>query len=298
MSVIVTRNLTKRYGRRVGIDGLDLSVPPGSVFGFLGPNGSGKTTTIRLILSLLRPSEGEAVVFGLDCWRHGRRIKADIGYVPGDLRLYSWMTARSALGVFGHIRGANLVRSGLDLADRFDLDVDVRVRNMSRGMRQKLGLLLAMVHWPRLLVLDEPTSGLDPLMQQTLYDELRERAASGATVFFSSHTLSEVEALCEHVAILRNGILVADEAVETLRARAPRQVALRWKEAGVPSELKTPEGLEIVERRGAEWRGTLDGHVMDFVRWSASLPLDDVTISEPDLEHVFQQFYLDEDGKA
>ena len=173
MSVISTEALTHRYGRRIGIKDLSLSVPEGSLFGFLGPNGAGKTTTIRVLLGFLRPSSGRASLFGLDCWRESSRIKAEVGYLPGDLRLHSWMTGAQALALFGAIRCRDLRREGDELAQRFHLDLSVKVRNMSRGTRQKLGLILAMAHRPRLLVLDEPSASLDPLMQEELRSQLR-----------------------------------------------------------------------------------------------------------------------------
>ena len=298
MSVIVTQNLTKRYGPRVGVENLTLNVPAGTIFGFLGPNGSGKTTTIRVLLALLRSTSGKASVFGLDCWRQSHRIKEDIGYVAGDLRLHAWMTARSALQVFGQVRGRDLTAPGRELTERLDLETDVRVRNMSRGMRQKLGLILALAHDPKLLILDEPTSALDPLMQQALYDELRRRAEAGTTVFFSSHTLSEVEALCDRVAILRRGKLVADETLESLRSRAKREVILRWKDAAGTDGLKVPSFLDVKRRYAREWRCILDGPATDLVKWSASQPLDDLSIGQPDLETVFQAFYEEEGNES
>ena len=172
MNTIEVDSLSKSYGRRVGVDGLSLSVGDGTLFGFLGPNGSGKSTTIRVLLGLLRPDRGQARVFDLDCWRQSARIKADVGYVPGDLRLYPWLTGRNALKLFGQIRERDLNEQGRALAGEFKLDLEVPVRHMSRGMRQKLGLILAMAHRPRLLVLDEPSTGLDPLIQDRLFARL------------------------------------------------------------------------------------------------------------------------------
>ncbi len=292
MSVIVAENLTKYYGRRIGVDDVSLTVPCGTLFGFLGPNGAGKTTTIRLLLALLRRTGGSATLFGLDCWRHARRIKADVGYVPGDLRLYDWMTARDAIGIFGEVRKRDLFPSGLKLAERFNLETDVRVRAMSRGMRQKLGLILALAHDPKLLILDEPTSALDPLMQEVLYDELRTRAAGGATVFFSSHTLSEVEDLCDRVAVLRQGRLVACESLDSLRKRASRQVSIRFSDSETAASAAVPAFLELQERRGHQWLCTLDGPATELVKWAATMPLDDLAISEPNLETLFKQYYL------
>ena len=291
MSVIATERLTKRYGHRMGIEELDVSVPDGAVFGFLGPNGSGKTTTIRVLLGLLKPSEGAARIFGLDCWRDSHRIKAEVGYLPGDLRLYGWLTCKQALRIFGQVRRRDLTAAGHELAEYFGLDPGLRVRHMSRGMRQKLGLIIALAHRPKLLILDEPTASLDPIMQERLYEHIRSLASAGHTVFFSSHTLSEVEQLCDHVAILREGKLVADETLQALRARAGRIVTIRWQQTSKPAQITPPACLEVHERRDRQWHATLIGSVMDLVRWSVDQPIEDLSISPPDLASLFQQYY-------
>ena len=293
MSVIVVKQLTKRYGRRVGVANLNLNVSEGSIFGFLGPNGAGKTTTIRVLLGLLKPSEGAAAIFGLDCWRQSHLINAEVGYLPGDLRLYPWLTCERALNIFGQIRERDLTDAGRALASDLDLDPDVPVRDMSRGMRQKLGLILALAHRPKLLILDEPTASLDPLMQDKLYDHLRALAADGHTIFFSSHTLSEVEHLCDRVAILREGRLVVDETLDALRGRAKRVVTIRWHEGDVP---KPPGSLDVYERRDRQWHASLTGSVMELVRWSAGQPIEDLSIGQPDLTMLFQQYYAHEES--
>ncbi len=292
MSVVVTEKLANRYGSRIGIEALNLSVAEGTVFGFLGPNGSGKTTTIRVLLGLLKPSDGGARVFGLDCWRESHRIKADVGYLPGDLRLYPWLTCRIALRIFGQVRHRDLLTAGSQLAAEFDLDADVRVCDMSRGMRQKLGVILALAHRPRLLILDEPTSSLDPLMQKNLHRHLRALASDGHTIFLSSHSLGEVEDLCDRVVILRKGRLVADETLDNLRTRAKRVVTIRWPDDVKASNTEAPEFIDVVERHGVEWQATLTGSVMKLVRWSAGQPIADISIGHPDLESLFQQYYV------
>ncbi len=290
MSIISTHGLTRRYGTRTGVEGIDLEVPEGVLFGFLGPNGSGKTTTIRLLLGFLRPSAGAAQVMGLDCWRRSAEIKREVGYLPGDLRLYPWMTGRSALRMVGLVRGRDLRKPGADLAARFDLDLNVPVRKMSRGMRQKLGLICALAPAPQLLILDEPTSGLDPLMQDVLTTRLRELASNGHTVFFSSHTLSEVEQLCDRVAIVREGRLVADETLLSLRRSAQREVRLVFNSAEAAEHVAPPECLEALERR-AEWHARLSGSALELARWAAQQPLEDLTIDHPSLESLFRQYY-------
>jgi len=298
VNVITTRDLSKKYGRRIGIDGVNLDIPEGSTFGFLGPNGAGKTTTIRVLLGFLRPSEGRASVFGMDPWRDTARIKREVGYLPGDLRLYPWLTAATALRIFGQIRGLDLVDSGADLAERFHLELNLPVRKMSRGMRQKLGLILALAHKPRLLVLDEPTSGLDPLMRQELAACLRELVSNNHTVFFSSHTLSEVEQLCDRVAIVREGRIVADEALESLRSRAPRAVTLVFENAETAGRIEPPDFLVLGERGADRWRCELAGTAPELVRWATTQPIRDLTIGPPDLESLFHKFYQSPEGPS
>ena len=290
MSIVEIEGLSKYYGRRVGVEDLSLALEEGSVCGFLGPNGVGKTTTIRVLLGFLRPTRGRARIFGLDCWRDGARIREDVGYLPGDLRLHSWLTARRALALFGRIRKRDLATNGIELAEDFGLDLDVCVSKMSRGMRQKLGIILALAPAPRLLILDEPTSSLDPVVQEKLKDRLFALASRGHTVFFSSHTLSEVEQLCERVVILRAGRVVADASIQDLQARARREVILRWREQGGQG-VQPPPCLELLERKGQVWRANMRGSVEELLRWLAAQPLEDVVIGQPDLGTLFQQYY-------
>lgn len=298
MAVIQCDQLTKRYGSRIGVEGLSMEVDEGSLFGFLGPNGSGKTTTIRVLLGLLHATDGTASIFGLDCWRRSHVIKREVGYVPGDLRLYPWLTLTNALSIFGHARGCDLNGPGLELAELLELDPHVNVRRMSRGMRQKLGLILALAHRPRLLILDEPTTALDPLMQEVLCRHLRELAGAGHTIFFSSHTLDEVERLCDRVAILRRGRLVADETLESLRTRATRTVTIHWQSGVDQASVKPPPVLDLHRREKHWWEATLTGPVMDLIPWAAAQPIEDLSIAKPDLSRVFQQYYVDAEAES
>ena len=291
LSVIATDNLTKRYGARRGVENVDLDVPPGILFGFLGPNGAGKTTTIRLLLGFLRPSGGSAQILGHDCWSDSQRIKHDVGYLPGDLRLYPRMNGIDVLRVFGLIRGRDLMTSGRDLADRFELDLSVPARKMSRGMRQKLGLIAALAPEPKLLVLDEPTASLDPLMQETLMSHLRDLASRGHTIFFSSHTLSEVERLCDRIAIVREGRVVADDSLTALRERATREVTIRWKPDADLDSMTPPPFLDLEVCEDHLWRGRLIGSVTPLLDWVDSSRLDDLSIARPDLDSLFRQYY-------
>jgi ABC-2 type transport system ATP-binding protein len=202
-----------------------------------------------------------------------------------------WLDGRRALTIWGQVRGRDLMSYGRELADRFDLDLSTRVRAMSRGMRQKLGLILALAHKPRLLSLDEPTVTLDPLMQVTVQRLLREMAAAGHTVFFSSHTLGEVEQLCDRVAMIRDGKIVTDEPLAQLRRRAGHQVTIRWRDAAAAAAA-VPDFLSIDERNELEWKGILHGEIDALVSWLAGKPVDDLEIGRPDLETLFHQFYV------
>ncbi len=297
MSIIETSSLTRRYGSRRGIESVDLTVREGTLFGFLGPNGAGKTTTIRVMLGLLRPSAGQARIFGLDCWRQSDAIKGEVGYVPGDLRLHSWLDGNSALRIWGRIRGRDLLPYGRQLAERFSLDLTTKVRNMSRGMRQKLGLILALAHRPRLLILDEPTVTLDPLMQSVFLELLREMATTGHTVFFSSHTLGEVEQLCDRVAMIRAGRIVANESLAELQARAGHIVTIRSREA-TAGAVDPPPFLTITEREPLVWEARLEGPLEPFVAWLANRPIEDLKVGRPDLESLFRHFYEPEDAAS
>ncbi len=281
-------NLGHRYGQRVALHPLNLEVGEGSILGFLGPNGAGKTTTIRILLGFLRASQGHARILGRDCWKQSALVKREVGYLPGDLRLYSWMTANNGLDLLSKLHGRDLRPQAAPLFERFRLDPGLAVRAMSRGMRQQLGLILALAAKPRVLVLDEPTMALDPLMQEQLLVYLQELATQGHTVFFSSHSLSEVERICDRVAILREGRLLADESLEALRGRGEREVRLTFGETA-PAAL--PECLRLQERLGGVWHCLLQGPIEELTGWLAAQPLLDVSIERPDLESIFREFY-------
>lgn len=291
MSVISTHHLARHYGPRRGIEDVNLTVEQGEILGFLGPNGAGKTTTIRILLGMMKANSGSARIFDLDCWSESPAIKVRVGYLPGDLRLYPWFTGKNAIKILAEVRGtAAVLAKGTELLERFQLDPQVPVRRMSRGMRQKLGIVMALAHEPQLVILDEPTSGLDPLMCTELYRCLREISAAGTTVFFSSHTLSEVELLCKRVTIVRAGCIVADKKVAELRQLAPREVVLRFQTEQAAA-APAPDFLEIDNRHGLVWRGTLVGTPSQLVAWAAGQPLEDLSLSPPSLERVFQSYY-------
>lgn len=294
MTVIHTDNLCKTYGTRRGVRDVNLSVAEGEIFGFLGPNGAGKSTTIRLLLGFLKSSSGSASIFGYDCWGRSHVIKQDVGYVSGDVRLYPWLTARKAFQIVGEVRNRDLMSNGLELADRFQLEPDLPVRKMSRGNRQKVALVLALTHRPKLVVLDEPTSGLDPLMQDTLADCLREMAQQGHTVFFSSHTLSEVDSLCDRVAIVKDGQIVADEQLIKLKQKAPRTVTMTFESESVAGQIQMPDFATESQLAGDQWSFQLLGPAAELTKWAATLPIVDFSIGQPNLETLFRQYYQTE----
>jgi ABC-2 type transport system ATP-binding protein len=313
MQVIETRQLCRSYGSRRGITDINLTISAGEIFGFLGPNGAGKSTTIRVLMGLLRAGSGAANIFGCDCWSEGTEIRREVGYVAGDVRLYPWLTTRRALAMLSRIHGRSLHRKGFELAERFRLEVDLPVRKMSRGNRQKVALVLALAHEPKLVILDEPTSGLDPLMQDTLMSCLREMAASGRTVMFSSHTLSEVESLCDRIAIVRDGRIVEDSTVSRLKSQAPRQIVvtlcedqehrnLKWPDSVVvksdpqssrpaDSSLAASVAIEDSSRRDRTCVLELVGSSVSFMSWAAAQGFADIMIGPPSLEVLFRKYY-------
>jgi ABC-2 type transport system ATP-binding protein len=283
--------VTKWYGARRGIESIELAVPEGTILGFLGPNGAGKTTTIRVLLGLLRPTSGRALILGKDCWSEGQLARQDVGYVPGDLRLYPWLSARSAVRLAASIRGTATSDSAKDLLHAFGLEPDLPVRRMSRGTRQKLGLVLALAHAPRVIVLDEPTTSLDPLVSDALYGILSARAEAGATVFFSSHTLGEVERLCERIAIVRDGRIVADEPLAEIRARATRAVMIRFHDADTAAATRPPDVLQVRDRTGDIWHAELTGEPAAILDFLQRVQPADFTIGAPDLQGIFRSHY-------
>jgi ABC-2 type transport system ATP-binding protein len=292
MAAIVTRDLCKRFGTHPVLRRVNLHVPKGSRFGFLGPNGAGKTTTIRILMGLLRPSAGSGRILGRDVWRDGPRVRREVGYLPGDVRFYDGLTGRATLAFLAAARGGESRNEISRLTRRFDLDLDKRVRDCSRGMKQKLGLIQALMHRPQLLILDEPTVALDPLIREVLYEELRAVTADGRTVLFSSHTLSEVQELCDEVAILRDGRLVEQERIDVLRRRAIRRVEIALRPERPVSD--PPPQLAVIRRTDATLKGTWTGPIDPLLAWLSKSAVQDVSIAPPDLEDLFLAYYADD----
>ena len=272
------------------------------MFGFLGPNGSGKTTTIRLLLDLLRPTQGRALVLGLDAHLDSVAIKQRVGYVPGDPALYERLTAHQLLEWLARLRGGVDALWLDSLTERFGVVLDRPIRTLSRGNRQKVALVQAFMHRPELLILDEPTSGLDPLLQHEFNQLVHEVRAEGSTVFLSSHVLDEVQHVCDRIGIVRDGRLVTVDDVETLRERAVREVTIHFDGTVVdPRPFEALPGVCEVEVRGASLHCHLVGVADALVKLAAQHTVIDFTSAPPDLDAMFLQFYEtgdNDDGNA
>ncbi len=293
-AAISTRALTKHYGSIDALTDLSLEVRQGEIFGFLGPNGAGKSTTIRTLLGFLHPTSGSASVLGMDVVTESVEIRRLTGYLPGGIALYDSLSGEEVLDYLVDLQGREPHRRQ-ELCERLELPASVlkrKVRDYSRGMRQKIGVVQALQHDPELAILDEPTEGLDPLMQHAFYGILDDLRREGRTVFFSSHVLSEVERLCDRVAIIRAGHLMALHEVSELLARRRRRVTLRWRGAA-PDPSSLP-GLEDVQVDGNRLIGMLSGEVASFVRAIASPNLEDLTIEPASLEEAFLEYYASE----
>jgi ABC-2 type transport system ATP-binding protein len=288
---IRTERLTKYYGDVRGIEDLDLQVARGQVFGLLGPNGAGKTTTIRLLLDLIRPTRGTSHVLGLNAQAHGVEIRRRTGYLPGELAVYEHLTGAEYFEYLGHLRGGADRDRLRVLYEQLDFDPTRRLGTLSRGNRQKAGLIQAVMHRPDLLLLDEPTSGLDPLVQEQVHSLLKEAAGEGATVFLSSHILSEVEELCLNVGIVRDGRLTTVEAVEGLKRRATRRMTIEFGEPVPASAFEGLPGITAVDVHDRRVVCRVVGPLDAVIKAASRLSVVDITTERASLEDVFMEFY-------
>ncbi|WDZ84586.1 ABC transporter ATP-binding protein [Micromonospora cathayae] len=293
-SAISTEALVKTYGRNRGLTGLDLRVERGEVYGFLGPNGAGKSTTIRLLLDLIRPTSGRISVLGVDPRHAGVALRRRIGYLAGDFVVDGRQTARELLTYLGRLRGGVPTARITELADRLDLDLDRRIRALSKGNRQKVGVVQAFMHAPELLILDEPTSGLDPFLQHEFLALVREARAAGHTVFMSSHVMSEVQQTADRVGIVREGRLVTVERVEELRERAVRRVEVQFADPVRVEEFAALPGVSAATVTGTTLRCRLDGRADALVKAAAAHTVVGLLSEEPDLEELFFGYYADQ----
>ncbi len=296
-AAIALDGLTKHYGRVVGLEGLSLTVEPGEVFGFLGANGAGKTTAIRLMMDLLRPSAGRAAVLGFDCQRQALEARRRIGYLPGETPFYSELTGAAYLKFLASIGPRPPSPARLEaLFRRFEfseLDLQRRMRDYSHGMKRKLGIIQALMSDPQVLILDEPTSGLDPLMIDAFAEEILELAAAGrTTVFLSSHVLSEVERICGRIGLIRRGSLVTVRTLDDLRGSHPRRVTILFSQP-VAAAIPALPGIALVSRREREWVLDVTGALGPLIAALAAFPVADIRYSTPSLEEIVLGLFVE-----
>jgi ABC-2 type transport system ATP-binding protein len=294
MAAIRLERLSKFYGKARGVVEVDLEVQTGEVFGFLGPNGAGKTTTIRALLDLIRPTSGKATVLGLDSVADSLEIRKRVGYLPGELELWEWMTARQVLDHLANLRGGVDQAYRDQLTERFEVEIDRKVSDLSTGNKQKIGLVQAFMHKPELIVLDEPTSGLDPLMQQVTYEVIDEAQRDGRTVFLSSHVLPEVERIAQRVAIIRKGRVIEVATVDSLKERAVRVAELRF---GWPvpdsAALSAIPGVTEASVSGSVATVRVEGSMDPLVKALAGYETLLIRTHDTPLDEIFLQLYRD-----
>lgn len=286
MSIIETKNLTKYYGKSRGIIDLDLTVNEGEFFGFIGPNGAGKSTTIRTLLGLIYPTSGEARIFGKDIIRDKTEILSDIGYMPSEANFYNGMRVKEIIALSAKMRKSDCSAEADRLCERLALDKEKRAEELSLGNKKKVSIVCALQHKPRLCILDEPTSGLVPLMQKEFFDILKERHSAGATIFLSSHVLSEIQKNCSRAAIIKEGRLIALDSVENLSKTSAKRVTLHGVSA-VPESLSA----RSVETNGDSVSFLYNGDIKELLNAASALPIYDMTITEPSLDEIFMHYY-------
>jgi len=290
-NVIETKGLSVYYGRHRGILDVDLRVEKGEVFGFLGPNGAGKTTTQRVLMDIIRPTAGKATMFGLDCQKEGVAARERVGYLPGELSLYDNMKVRQFFKMYFSLQKSNTNPTyWQELSDQLDLDTSRKIRDLSRGNRQKVGVVAAFMNKPDLLILDEPTSGLDPLIQQTVMELVLGAKNDGATVFFSSHILPEVQAVCDRVGIIRDGQLVATERVQDLTRQQFKRLRFSFA-SQFPDEAFTLDGVSEIARDGQTITLEVRENLDKVMETAVSLGIVDIDTIPVTLEEIFLAYY-------
>ena len=300
INAIEVYDLYKSYGKVAALRGVNIEVREGELFGFLGPNGAGKTTTIRCILDMIRPQSGSIQVMGIDPQKNPREVHALVGYLPGELNMEANLRVKSALRYFADLRGDHVEVDYMhQLAERLELNLDMPIKNLSKGNKQKVGLVQALMHRPQLLLLDEPTSGLDPLMQQEVYHLLKEAKAEGTTIFFSSHIINEVESLADRVAIIRQGVIVEEAEPGTLISGELIGDEIGTVDKVDASCLDKVAGVSLLSQgNGAMATVRVEGDLDNLVKALGEYPVSDITLQRQSLEEVFLAYYKTESKEA
>lgn len=297
MNVIEIKNLTKVYGKSRGITNLSFNVEEGEIFGFIGPNGAGKSTTIRTLLSLIYPTSGSATIFGKDSVRYADEIKKDVGYLPSEVFYYDNMRVIDLLKYSASFYKKDCTKRIKELSEIMDLDLHKKIDDLSFGNKKKVGIVQGLLHEPKLIILDEPTSGLDPLMQQKFFDLLKEENQKGTTILFSSHILSEVQKLCDRVAIIKEGKLIKLERISTLTENNYKKFKLETR-GPVQKEFFAVEGVSNLDQKENVTSFLFKGNINLITQRLSNLNLANIWIEEPDLEEIFMHYYEKVDEKA
>ncbi|MDP3446222.1 MAG: ABC transporter ATP-binding protein [Ignavibacteria bacterium] len=295
MNIIETKKLTKYYGKSLGISEVDLEIKEGEIFGFIGPNGAGKSTTIRTLLGLVYPTSGSATIFGKDIIEFGPEIKEDIGYLPSEVFYYDDMRVIELLkysGSFYKKDQAVILKKIKELAEYLDLDLKKKIDDLSYGNKKKVGIIQGLLHEPKLIILDEPTGGLDPLMQQRFFDLLREENKKGVTILFSSHILSEVQKLCDRVAIIKDGKIVKIENIKKMDKDTHKRFKLEFKEEVDHKQVAKIIGVSDLTFDNNNVSFLFKGDINEAIRLIAGFELTNLLVEEPDLEEIFMHYYV------
>lgn len=289
--VLKLEKLTKSYGKSRGVEDISLEIQSGEVFGFLGPNGAGKSTTINTILDLLRADSGSISIFGLDSHKDSVAIRRRVGYLSGDMATDPTLTGAQYLRYASHLHGGIADSQVAELVRRLHCETGKRIKALSRGNRQKIGLVATLMHDPELLILDEPTSGLDPLVQSEFNQIIRERQHAGKTTFMSSHILSEIQTICDRVGFIRDGKLIRVSRLDELLNDSPRRVSVLYGSAPPDSQLKTADGISKLKSNGNRREFVFRGNYNELIRIIGSKPIKDLQIVEPPLDELFMEYY-------
>lgn len=291
-NIIEVKNVTKDYGQGKGIFDVNLSVKKGEVFGFLGPNGAGKTTTIRNLMGFIRPDRGSCSIDNMDCYKNAATIQENLGYLAGEIAFLDDLTGKQMMEFIAAMKGLKDKRKMYDLMERFELDPKGKIKKMSKGMKQKIGIICAFMSDPEIIILDEPTSGLDPLMQNRFVDLILEEKAKGKTIFMSSHIFEEIERTCDRTAIIKDGKIVAIEDMETLKAKKSKFYTVEFTSfnEGKRFVKENPE-INIVEDTGSKITVAVKGEILNFLKVITNYEVKDLDVKVKTLEEIFLHFY-------